>query len=128
MTDMREDEGCVLFSLDHTTPHRHHPPAMSRPIVPAVYILASRRNGTLYIGVTSELCARIAQHKAGEPAGFTSRHGVTLLVHAEFHDTMEQAIAREKELKRWRRDWKIALIERGNPAWRDLAEEMCGPE
>lgn len=86
---------------------------------PRIYLLASRRNGTLYIGVTSDLLGRIWQRRQGACAGFTVRHGVQRLVWFESHDTMAQAIAREKALKRWRRAWKIALIEAQNPDWID---------
>lgn len=85
-----------------------------------VYILASRRNGTLYIGVTSDLIGRAWQHRNGIPGGFAARHCVHRLVWFEGHDTMEQAIAREKAMKRWMRRWKIELIERCNPDWLDL--------
>jgi putative endonuclease len=83
-------------------------------------MLASRRNGTLSIGVTSDLLVRIWQHREGLCAGFTARYGVHLLVWFELHGTMAQAIAREKALKHWRRAWKIALIEVRNPEWVDL--------
>ncbi len=89
---------------------------------PCVYILASKRNGTLYVGVTSDLMRRVWQHRSGAVESFTRQHGVHLLVHAEFHDTMEHAIRREKQIKHWRRAWKLELIERGNPAWADLSE------
>ena len=88
---------------------------------PCVYILASRRNGTIYIGVTSDLMARLQQHRAGTIRGFTSDHEVYRLVHFEVFDDMYTAIAREKQLKAWRRVWKIALIEESNPFWEDLA-------
>ena len=88
---------------------------------PCVYILASGRHGTLYIGVTSNLLARLQQHREGLIKGFTSRYGVTRLVHFEMADTMEAAIGREKALKKWNRDWKLNLIESGNPGWDDLA-------
>ncbi|WP_444857876.1 GIY-YIG nuclease family protein [Sphingosinicella sp.] len=87
---------------------------------PCTYILASQKNGTLYVGFTSDLAARLAQHRAGTVPGFASRYGAIRLVHAEFHDRMDEAIAREKQLKRWHRAWKIALIEEHNPDWRDL--------
>ena len=90
---------------------------------PAVYILASWRNGTLYIGVTSDLMARIVQHRARSFGGFTRMNGVKRLVWFETADTMEGAIRREKQLKNWRRAWKIELIEADNPTWRDLAED-----
>ena len=89
--------------------------------VPCIYILASATNGVLYVGVTSDLLARIVQHRAEMFDGFTKRYGVKRLVWYEVAATMEAAIAREKQLKRWRRDWKRNLIERDNPAWNDLA-------
>ena len=88
---------------------------------PCVYILASQRNGTLYIGVTSDLGGRLYQHRTGIPSGFASRYGATRLVYVESCDDMTTAISREKQLKRWRRDWKLNLIERDNPHWLDLA-------
>ncbi|MDH7640614.1 GIY-YIG nuclease family protein [Sphingomonas oryzagri] len=94
------------------------------PKQPAVYILANDRNGTLYIGVTSDLMARLYQHRAKEIEGFTSRYEVSRLVWFEMHETMESAILREKQLKNWRRIWKIELIEADNPLWRDLAEDL----
>lgn len=90
-----------------------------------VYILASKRNGTLYIGVTSNLGARIFQHKAKTASSFTAQYGVDKLVYAERYETIEDAIAQEKRYKNWRRDWKIALIERDNPEWRDLYEAIA---
>ncbi len=91
---------------------------------PIVYLLASRRNGTLYVGVTSNLTQRIWQHKIDLAKGFTQRYGVHTLVWYEGHDTMESAIAREKRIKGWKRAWKIALIETSHPQWRDLYEEL----
>jgi putative endonuclease len=88
---------------------------------PCIYILASAPNGTLYVGTTSDLLARLVQHRLGTFDGFTKRYGVKLLVWYEMAATMEAAITREKQLKRWRRDWKRNLIERENPEWRDLA-------
>ena len=85
-----------------------------------VYILASKRNGTLYIGVTSNLVQRIWQHKHDVMGGFSQRYGVKTLVYYETHDTAESAIAREKQIKKWRRDWKLELIEKSNPEWNDL--------
>ena len=89
-----------------------------------VYILANRRNGTLYTGATNDLARRVWQHRTGEGAAFTRTYGVTKLVHAEAFDDIGLAIAAEKRLKKWRRAWKLALIERGNPDWRDLYEEL----
>ncbi|MBI5263650.1 MAG: GIY-YIG nuclease family protein [Bradyrhizobium sp.] len=87
---------------------------------PAVYILASRRNGTLYTGVTSSLAQRVWQHKSDVTEGFSKRYGVHLLVWYELHETMESAISREKAIKEWKRNWKLELIEKTNPTWRDL--------
>lgn len=86
----------------------------------AVYMLASRKNGTLYIGVTGDLVARVGQHKAGENAGFTRKYGVKRLVWFELHGNPQDAIIREKRLKKWKRDWKISLVEENNPDWDDL--------
>jgi putative endonuclease len=91
---------------------------------PTVYLLASQRNGTLYTGVTSNLLARIQQHRDGVVRGFTRKYGVKLLVWFEQHPTMESAITREKRIKKWNRAWKLELIEAGNPEWRDLAEDF----
>ena len=88
---------------------------------PCVYILASDAYGTLYIGVTSDLVARLSQHRTNALKGFTARYHVHRLVRFELFDTMEGAIEREKQLKRWRRQWKINLIETENPQWIDLA-------
>ena len=88
----------------------------------AVYIMASARNGTLYTGVTSKLGLRVEQHKLGTFGGFSKQHGCRALVWFETHSTMPEAIAREKQIKRWRRDWKLTLIETGNPEWRDLSD------
>jgi putative endonuclease len=89
-----------------------------------VYILASKRNGTLYIGVTSNLAQRIWEHKNGVVEGFTHRYEVDRLVHCEAFGDAESAIAREKQMKKWRRAWKIQLIEDSNPEWRDLYDEI----
>jgi putative endonuclease len=88
--------------------------------LPAVYILASKRNGTLYIGVTSDLVQRVYQHKNDVNDGFTKQYQVHILVYYETHATMLDAITREKQLKKWNRAWKIALIEKENPQWLDL--------
>ncbi len=92
-----------------------------RELTPAVYILASQTRGTLYIGVTSDPLGRLWQHREGRIDGFAHRHGVKRLVHIEFFGDMEHAIRREKQLKNWKREWKIELIEKDNPTWRDLA-------
>ncbi len=88
-----------------------------------VYILASKRNGTLYIGVTSNLPERIDQHRKHLVEGFTKKYNVDRLVWCEAHDSIEQAIIREKQLKKWNRAWKLALIEKENPQWNDLTEK-----
>jgi putative endonuclease len=91
---------------------------------PTLYLLASRRNGTLYAGVTSNLFARIHQHREALVRGFTCDYGVKLLVWFEQHPTMKSAITREKRIKKWNRAWKLELIEADNPDWRDLAEDF----
>jgi putative endonuclease len=93
---------------------------MDKEKQPAVYILASKRNGSLYVGVTSELWNRVATHKAKGFPGFTSRYNVSVLVWYEFHADMEAAIKREKQIKKWYRRWKLELIEKFNPDWNDL--------
>ena len=87
-----------------------------------VYILASKRNGTLYIGVTSNLVQRTWQHKEGQIEGFSKKYDVKNLVYFEVHETAESALTREKQMKKWERAWKIKLIERNNPEWRDLTD------
>jgi len=99
---------------------------MRAEIQPAVYILASRRHGTLYIGVTGDLCSHIAQHKEGSIPGFTRRYDVKILVWFQYFDAMADAILREKQMKEWKREWKIQLIVNSNPDWRDLYAETCG--
>ena len=89
-----------------------------------VYILASQKNGTLYIGVTSDLVARISQHKCGQGSKFTTKYGVKRLVWYEEHFDIRDAIEREKKIKRWRRAWKIALIEEENPEWAELSSGL----
>jgi putative endonuclease len=91
---------------------------------PCVYILASKRNGTLYIGVTRDLAGRVWLHRQGRGSKFTARYKVHKLVWVEFHAMLVDAIAREKRLKNWRRRWKLELIENTNPDWRDLYEEI----
>ena len=92
-----------------------------------VYILTSRPNGTLYVGVTNNLIKRVWEHKQGEVEGFTKRYGVTLLVWFEYTESIEAAIAREKQIKKWNRNWKIELIRKSNPTWRDLYDEIAAP-
>jgi putative endonuclease len=91
----------------------------------AVYILASSRNGTLYVGVTSDLVKRAWQHKQGLADGFTKEHQVKLLVWYEMHESAESAISREKQIKKWNRAWKLRLIEEMNPYWNDLYSQVC---
>ena len=92
---------------------------------PCVYLLASKYRGVLYIGVTSDLPSRIWQHKQKLVAGFTRKYNVNQLVWYESHSTMYQAITREKQIKKWMRNWKVELIESGNPTWRDLYLDIC---
>ncbi|MBL8521920.1 MAG: GIY-YIG nuclease family protein [Betaproteobacteria bacterium] len=87
---------------------------------PCVYLLASKGNGTLYVGVTSDLVKRVWEHKGGFVEGFTQDHNVKLLVWYEVHETMSSAIEREKAIKKWNRLWKLDLIEKSNPEWNDL--------
>lgn len=89
-----------------------------------MYLLASRRNGTLYIGVTSDIVKHISEHKNDVVAGFTRRYGVHALVWYEIHETMESAISREKTIKEWKRQWKLELIEKENPQWNDLYDSL----
>jgi len=91
---------------------------------PCVYLLASKRNGTLYTGVTSNLVKRVWEHKQHAVAGFTRKYDINLLVWYEAHETMESAIRREKSIKNWRRAWKIQLIESTNPHWHDLYDDL----
>ena len=89
-----------------------------------VYILASRRNGTLYIGMTDDLAKRIWQHRTGVIPGFTKIYGVKMLVRHELHETRDSAFTRERQLKKWNRAWKLQLIEQMNPGWRDLWDDV----
>ena len=91
---------------------------------PAVYVLASKQNGTLYIGVTSDLAKRVWEHKNDLVEGFTKKYGVHRLVYYEMHGDMLSAITREKQLKNWNRAWKLELIEEKNPEWKDLWDEI----
>jgi putative endonuclease len=92
---------------------------------PCVYLLASRRNGTLCVGVTSDLVRRVWEHKNDIVEGFTKRYRVHTLAWFELHETMESAIRREKAIKEWKRRWKLELIEKQNPEWRDLYEDLA---
>jgi putative endonuclease len=94
------------------------------PKQPCVYILASKRNGTLYTGVTSNVIKRVWEHKNDCVEGFTKKYGVHQLVYFEFHDDMLSAITREKQIKKWNRAWKLRLIEEGNPDWKDLYDGL----
>jgi putative endonuclease len=89
-----------------------------------VYILASKRSGTLYTGITSSLAKRVWQHKHGMVDGFTTKYKVTMLVYYEVHNDPESAITREKQIKKWKRAWKLRLIEDKNPRWKDLYKEI----
>lgn len=91
-----------------------------------VYILASKRHGTLYVGVTNDIVRRIIEHREGKHPGFAARYGVNRLVGLESYDTMPEAIAREKAMKEWKRDWKVRRIEQNNPLWEDLAQAYFG--
>ena len=91
-----------------------------------VYMLASGRNGTLYIGVTNDIARRTWQHRNGEVEGFTKKYGVHILVWYEVHGDVHAAIAREKQLKGWNRAWKIRMIEKNNSGWNDLYDRMRG--
>jgi len=92
-----------------------------------VYIVANKRNGTIYIGVTSDLVKRAYQHRYGLIEGFSKQYGCKLLVWFEAHGSIEAAIAREKQMKEWRRAWKLSRIETDNLGWRDLADDLLGP-
>jgi putative endonuclease len=94
---------------------------------PAVYVLASKRNGTLYIGVTSDLVKRAWEHENGITGGFTRKYGIHRLVYYELFEDMISAITREKQMKKWRRAWKIELIEEKNREWRDLWSDIAEP-
>ncbi|WP_315762754.1 MULTISPECIES: GIY-YIG nuclease family protein [unclassified Bradyrhizobium] len=91
----------------------------------SVYILASRKDGAIYVGVTNDLVRRVYEHQQKAVPGFTSRYNITRLVWFEIYEDPISAIAREKELKKWKRDWKVKLIEAGNPEWKDLYETIC---
>ncbi|MBI5875595.1 MAG: GIY-YIG nuclease family protein [Deltaproteobacteria bacterium] len=94
------------------------------PKQPCVYILASKKNGTLYAGITSNLIKRVWEHKNDQANGFTKKYGVHMLVWYEAHETMMSAIAREKAIKEWKRAWKLELIESMNPDWKDLYQNL----
>ena len=89
-----------------------------------VYILASRRNGTLYVGMTDDLLRRMWEHQTGAVPGFTKKYGIKMLVWFEQHESRESAFQRERQIKKWKRNWKLQLIEGFNPAWKDLALDL----
>jgi putative endonuclease len=89
-----------------------------------VYILASQKNGTLYVGMTDDLAKRVWMHRVGALPGFTKKYAVTILVWYEQHESRESAFMRERQIKRWSRVWKLELIEKMNPAWRDLYDDL----
>ena len=97
---------------------------MQRSHLYYVYLLASRRNGTLYVGVTNDIRRRVDEHRDGVGSKFTAKHKVTVLVWYEEHGDIEVAITREKAIKKWNRSWKIGLIEAANPHWDDLAKNF----
>jgi putative endonuclease len=107
-----------VVAIEHGDRHWH----FSVSTMYYVYILASRRYGTLYIGVTNSLRARLKQHRNGEGSEFVKTYGVHRLVYVETYERADEAISREKQLKRWKRDWKIELIEQDNLEWRDLSD------
>ncbi|MEQ1576372.1 MAG: GIY-YIG nuclease family protein [Hyphomicrobium sp.] len=96
------------------------------PKEPCVYIMASAPSGVLYVGVTSELAERVSVHKQDLHEGFTKKYAVHTLVYFEMHDTMDQAILRETQIKKWKRAWKVRLIQDMNPEWHDLFDERWG--
>jgi len=91
-----------------------------------VYILCNKRNGTLYTGVTSDIVKRVYEHKHGLVEGFTKKYKIHHLVWYEIHESAESAIIREKQIKKWKRDWKLKIIEKENPQWVDLFKSICG--
>ena len=118
LTSSLRTQGPITPGLCNQAEHQPHPLHRSRMYY--VYILASGRHGTLYIGITNSLPKRLEQHRNGEGSSFVKKYGVYRLVYVEAYDRADEAIAREKQLKRWKRDWKIELIERDNLEWRDL--------
>jgi len=91
-----------------------------------VYMMASKKNGTLYVGVTSDLVKRVYEHKQGIVESFTKKYGIHQLVWYEYHAAISEAILRERQIKKWKRAWKIELIEKNNPLWRDLYDDIIG--
>jgi putative endonuclease len=113
----RSDSACLRHHIVHSADGWDHP-RMDRNSY--VYMLASHRYGTLYLGVTGDLIRRVWEHRAACIDSFTRRHGIKLLVWYEVHEDIREAITREKQIKKWNRDWKVNLIQEMNPAWRDL--------
>ena len=105
-----------------SSPRKRGPSSVEKS--PCVYILATKRNGTLYTGVTSDLVKRVFDHKNGLADGFTKKYKVHHLVYFELHEDMYTAISREKQIKKWNRAWKLELIETNNPEWKDLYEDI----
>ena len=114
----------IHWTIRYGNLHTSGSPAIIYMRIPCVYLLASKRGGTLYIGVTSDLKQRVWLHKNDMVEGFTKRYRVHDLVWYEVHETMEDAIIREKALKKWHRAWKIHLIEKTNPTWKDLFNDI----
>ena len=115
-------DSCLTFPISKRYLFRYASPMISAAYV---YILASKRNGTLYTGATRDLVRRIYQHKSHQTDGFTHKYSVTQLVYYEKHDRLDQAIQREKQIKKWNRAWKLQLIEKRNPDWQDLYSDIC---
>jgi putative endonuclease len=124
LADSTAHKKTVIARLDRATQYSHTLTMEARSFY--VYILASRIGGTLYIGVTSDILRRVYEHKSGAAESFTKRHDVNRLVYFECFDEIEQAIHREKRLKKWTRAWKISLIEKDNPNWIDLYPQLAG--
>jgi putative endonuclease len=124
LADSTGHKKTVIARLDRATQYSHTLTMEARSFY--VYILASRIGGTLYIGVTSDILRRVYEHKSGATESFTKRHDVNRLVYFECFDEIEQAIHREKRLKKWTRAWKISLIEKDNPNWIDLYPQLAG--
>ena len=123
---MGEAEGteAAEFALNYSARPRESGDPGPKTMSFYVYILASRRNGTLYVGMTDDLVKRIWMHKEEVLPGFTKEYGVKLLVWYEVHESRESAFTRERQIKRWNRAWKLEMIEKTNPSWRDLFEEI----
>ncbi|MCC2111867.1 MAG: GIY-YIG nuclease family protein [Hyphomicrobiales bacterium] len=114
----------TLIKETHLPRECGEPLAEATSIRPCVYILASRKHGTLYIGPTSNVRERLDQHRSGSVRSFTHKYRVSRLVYVEFYETLDEARSRERQMKKWRREWKIRLIESINPDWSDIAAEL----